>query len=71
MARSKEDYPLVTARNGEDSWLVIASPEGAKQSRKECCRGLIHQTRYLTYETATFRSQGRIAMLPSVVRNGK
>jgi hypothetical protein len=32
---SKEDPWLVITWKGEDFWLVIASPEGAKQSHKK------------------------------------
>jgi hypothetical protein len=64
IARNKEGSWLVIAWKAEDSEHVIASPEGAKQSPKESCRDLIHQTRlsHLLYEIAT---------LPSVARNDK
>ena len=34
--------------------LVIASPEGAKQSHKKSCRGLIHQTRTIIVRLPRF-----------------
>ena len=40
--------------------LVIASPEGAKQSHKKSCRGLIHQTRTIIVRLPRFARNGRL-----------
>ena len=54
--------------------LVIASPEGAKQSHKKSCRGLNHQARTIMVRLPRRSARNdnllyEIAALPTVVRN--